>query len=32
MDAKLKCPILNHELDEDLCADAAFVAEDIHPE
>ena len=29
---KVLCPLLNRELDEELCADAAFVAEDFHPE
>ena len=29
---KVECPLLGRELDEELCADAAFVAEDIHPE
>lgn len=26
------CPLLKRKLDEQLCADAAFVAEDFHPE
>lgn len=29
---KVSCPLLKRELDEELCADAAFVAEEIHPE
>ena len=29
---KVKCPLLGRELNEELCADAAFVAEGFHPE
>ena len=29
---KVYCPLLAREFDEELCADAAFVAEDFHPE
>ena len=28
---KVYCPLLLQEIDEDICADAAFVAEDFHP-
>lgn len=29
---KVYCPLLTQEFDEELCADAAFVAEGFHPE
>ena len=29
---KVNCPLLKGDLDEELCADAAFVAEGFHPE
>ena len=29
---KVNCPLLECELDEEICEDAAFAAEEIHPE
>lgn len=31
-DSLVYCPLIVKKIDEDVCADAAFVAEDFHPE